>query len=139
MRPEEVSIPCDNRNLFTDIYDHVIAPRLPDKGSIVDRALTHTTGIRPFFETVSGQLCESGRIGDPSAKRALGFIARSTTTGVVIAGTASLAALGLVVGSPVAAIGAGVAGLAILPPLAERVVQEAARIGGELLRQVRLR
>lgn len=139
MRSEKTPTPCENPNVFTDMYENVIAPRLPDKGSLADRALTHTTGARPFFETVSEQLCEDGRIGDASARGALGFIARSATTGAVLTGTASLAALGLVVGSPVAAIGAGLLGLVILPPLAERAVHGLTRLGGDLLGQVRAR
>ena len=132
MRPERNTSQCDNPNVFTSIYENSISPRLPKAGSLVDRVMTYTTGTRPFFETVSRELCENQRISAESGDKALSFMARSAATGVTVTGTAALVGLGLVVGSPMIAVGAGIAGLAVLPPLADRVVRGAASLFGEI-------
>lgn len=132
MRPERGSSECENPNLFTSIYENSIEPRLPRAGSISDRVMTYTTGTRPFFETVSRDLCESSRVSPESGERALSFMARSAATGITLAGTAGLIGFGLVAGSPLLAVGAGVAGLAVLPPLADRFAHGTATFLAEL-------
>lgn len=100
MRPERNTSQCENPNVFTSIYENSISPRLPREGSLADRVMTHTTGARPFFETVSRELCENQRMSAESSDKALSFIARSAATGITVTGTAALVGLGLVVGSP---------------------------------------
>jgi len=112
---------CDNPSYFSEVLTPAIEQRLPQKDSLSARILDHTTAIRPFFDTVSQDLCDDGQIGEESAKKTVTFITRSATSAIVLTSTASLAALGLVIGSPALAIGAGVIGLSILPPVAERV------------------
>ena len=132
MRPERNASQCENPNVFTSIYENSISPRFPREGSVADRIMTHTTGARPFFETVSRELCENQRMSAESGDKALSFMARSAATGITVTGTAALVGLGLGVGSPLVAAGAGLAGLALLPPLADRVVHGAASLFGEI-------
>jgi hypothetical protein len=136
MRPEKNSFQCENQNIFTSIYESSIAPRLPRGGSIADRIMTHTTAARPFFETVSRDLCENNRVSPESGERALSFMARSAATGITVAGTAGLVGFGLVAGSPLLAVGAGVAGLAFLPPLADSFVHGTATFLGEVTSRI---
>jgi len=136
MRPERNSSQCGNPNLFTSIYENSISPRLPKPGSIADRIMTHTTAARPFFETVSRDLCETERMTEESGERALSFMARSAATGMTVVGTGALVGFGLVAGSPLLAVGAGVAGLALLPPLADRVARGTASFLGEITTQL---
>ncbi len=137
MRPEPKSISCDNSNYFSDVVATAVERRLPEKGSIAARVLNHTTAIGPFFDTVSQDLCDDGRMSSESGYSALRFISRSATSAAVVAGSIGLVGLGITFGTPVAAVGAGLAGLAILPPLAERAVFGAARFAKELLGGVR--
>jgi hypothetical protein len=137
MRPDPNTPYCENANLFTDIYENAVQPRLPAQGSLANVALEHTTGINSFFQSVSGELCEKGRIGQESAESSLRFMARSAASGAVVVGTTSLVALGVVAGSPIAAIGLGVAGLAVLPPLAERAAFGIASFAGDVLARFR--
>ena len=137
MRPEPRYPYCDNQNVFSSALAPAIEKRLPQRGSLAARVLDHTTGIRPFIDQVSSDLCDSSRMSTEGRHGALGFIARSATSAAIIGGSATLAALGLVVGSPVIAIGAGVAGLAILPPLAERAVLGVASFAEDLLAGIR--
>ena len=74
-----------------------------------------------------------------SGKKAIGFITRSATSAVVIGGTATLVGLGLVIGSPVLAVGAGIAALAVLPPLVEKATFGVASFASDLLEGVRRR
>ncbi len=76
-------------------------------------------------------------MGKDSAQSSLRFMARAAASGAVVVGTTSLVALGIVVGSPIAALGLGVAGLAVLPPLAERAAFGIAPFAGDILDQVR--
>jgi hypothetical protein len=133
MRPDGSALYCANPNIFTDIYEGAVEPRLPKAGSITDQVLEHTTAIRPFLQTVSDELCENGQIGEASARGSLSFMTRAATSAAVVAGTTSLIAFGVVAGSPVAALGLGAAGLAILPPLAERAGAGMAALAGEIL------
>jgi hypothetical protein len=137
MRPEAKSVSCDNSNYFSDVVAASVERRLPEKGSIASRILNHTTAVGPFFDTVSKDLCDDGRMGAESAQSALSFISRSATSAAVVGGTVGLVGLGVALGSPVAAVVAGAAGLAILPPLAERAVFGAANFAKELLAGVR--
>lgn len=139
MRPEYNDQYCENPNYFSDVLAPAVTEKLPRPTSIPGRVLDHISGIRPFFETVSRDLCDDGRMSGESGRSAAGFISRSATSAAVITGTASLAALGLVVGTPALAIGAGIVGLAVLPPLAERAVFGAASFGQKLLDGVRNR
>lgn len=139
MRPELNTPSCDNPSYFSDVLTPAVEERLPIKGSFVGRVIDHTTGIRPFVETVSLDLCDDGRMSVESGKRAIGFITRSATSAVVIGGTATLAGLGLVVGSPVLAVGAGIAALAVLPPLVEKATFGVGRFASDLLEGVRRR
>ncbi len=136
MRPERGTSHCDNPNLFTTIYETSISTRLPRQDSIPDRLMTHTTGARPFFETVSRELCDDERITSESGERALSFMARSATTGATIVGTGALVGFGLVAGSPLLALGAGLAGLAVLPPLADHLAHSAASLVSEITSQI---
>lgn len=136
MRPERAPSECENPNIFTSIYENAISPRLPNAGSLTDRVMTHTTGARPFFETVSRELCENERITAESGERALSFIARSATTGVTVAGTGALVGFGLVAGSPLVALGAGIVGLAVLPPLADRLATGVASLFADITTQI---
>lgn len=136
MRPERNSSQCDNPNLYTSIYENSISPRLPKAGSIADKLMTYTTAARPFFETVSRELCENERVTTESGQRALSFMARSAATGMTIIGTGALVGFGLVAGSPLLAFGAGAAGLAALPPLADRVASGTASFFGEIASRI---
>jgi hypothetical protein len=133
MRPDVTTAYCANENLFSQLYEESLKPRLPAEGSLADRVLKHTTGVQPFLQTVSSELCDNGRVTQESGRRSLSFMARSAATGVVITGTTSLAALGVVIGSPVAAVGLGVAGLVALPPIAERAAFGLVSWAGEAL------
>lgn len=73
---------------------------------------------------------------EESGERALSFMARSAATGMTVVGTGALVGFGLVAGSPLLAIGAGVAGLAVLPPLADRVARGTASFLGEITTQL---
>ncbi|MFO0416598.1 MAG: hypothetical protein ACK5Y6_04855 [Pseudomonadota bacterium] len=139
MRTEHKSYECGNPNLFSDVLTPAVEKRIPAKGTIAGRVLDHTTGIGNFFRTVSSDLCDDGKMSSESGRGAVKFITRTATSAVVIGGTASLAALGLVVGSPIAAIGAGAVGLAVLPPLAERAALGIANFGHEILEGIRQR
>lgn len=133
MKPEPTTPSCDNPNYFSDVLVPATEERLPAKGSIAGHILDHTTGIRPFFETVSQDLCDDARMSSKSGEKAVSFITRSTTSALVVGGTATLAALGLVVGSPLVAIGAGVAALVALPPLAEKAAFGVINYASDLL------
>jgi hypothetical protein len=139
MRPEANTQSCDNPSYFSDVLTPAVEERLPTKGSFTARIIDHTTGIRPFVETVSQDLCDDGRMSTESGKKAIGFITRSATSAVVIGGTATLVGLGLVIGSPVLAVGAGIAALAVLPPLVERATFGVASFASDLLEGVRRR
>jgi hypothetical protein len=128
---------CENPNVFTDIYMNTLQPRLPSPNSVKGTVLEHTTGVSSFFQTVSGELCNRGSMGKDSAQSSLRFMARAAASGAVVVGTTSLVAWGIVVGSPIAALGLGVAGLAVLPPLAERAAFGIASFAGDILDQVR--
>jgi len=139
MRPEANTQSCDNPSYFSDVLTPAVEERLPKKGSIAARVIDHTTGIRPFVETVSQDLCDDGRMSTESGKKAISFITRSATSAVVIGGTATLAGLGIVVGSPLLAVGAGLAALAVLPPLVEKATFDVGRFASDLLEGVRRR
>lgn len=130
---------CENPSYFSDVLTPAINERLPSKNSIAGRILDHTTGIGPFFETVSSDLCDDGQMSSDSAKKAVSFITRSATSAVVVGGTATIAGLGLAVGTPFLAIGAGVVALAALPPLAEKIAFGAAGLASDLLNGIRNR
>jgi hypothetical protein len=139
MRTDYKSYQCENPNIFSDVVAPAVERRIPSKGSLAGRILDHTTGVGNFFRTVSSDLCDDGRMGAESGRSALRFVTRSATSAVVIGGTASLVGLGLVVGSPFVAAGAGLVGLAALPPLAERAALGVASFGSEILRGIRER
>jgi len=130
---------CQNPNYFDSTVRPAVERRLPNRDSLAGIAFDHISGARPFFETLSRDLCDDGRIGAESAGSAVSFISRSATSASVIAGTIGLASLGVVVGSPLAAIGLGAASLIILPPLAEKCALGIARFAGEPLDGVRRR
>lgn len=139
MSTEQLNTPtlCAFPNFFNSIFVPAVTRRLPEEGSIAGRVLDHTTGIRPFIQTLSHDLCDDGRIGAESARQAVSFVSRSSASAIVAGGAIGLASLGIVVGSPLAALGAGFAGLAILPPLAERAAVGVSNFFGELLAGVR--
>lgn len=122
MRSDPTSGYCEKPNLFSEVITPTVEEVLPEQGSLAARALDHTTGIRPYLHAVTADLCDTGRIGPEGRDRTLGFFGRSVTSAAVVGGTVVLAGVGLAVGSPVLAIGAGIAGLAILPPLTERAL-----------------
>lgn len=127
---------CLMPNFFDSVLRPAVERRLPPTDSFSGRALDHISAIRPFFETVSKDLCDDGRMGAESADSTVSFISRSATSAAIVGGTLGLATLGIVVGSPLAAVGAGLLGLAILPPLAERAAFGIANFAGELLKGV---
>lgn len=137
MRTDPTHTSCENPSYFSEVLTPAITKRLASEGTVAGVVLDHTTALRPFFEGVSHDLCDDGTIGKESAKNAIRFITRSSTTAMVASGAATLALAGLAVGSPVLAIGAGIIGLAVLPPLAERVTFGALRLGQEFLSGVR--
>ncbi len=139
MRPDFKPESCDNPSYFSDVLVPAIDKRLPSKGSIVGRALDYTTSVRPFFETVSQDLCDDGRMSVESGNKAVSFISRSATSAIVVGATAGIVGLGLAVGTPVLAVGAGLAGLAILPPLAEKAVFGVLDFASDLLDGIRKR
>lgn len=124
---------CANPNYFSSILTPAVERRLPSQGSYSGMAMDYLTNARPFFQTVSQDLCDDGRIGLESAKSATSFITRCATTAAVTVGTAGLAITGAVIGSPAVALGLGVAGLAVLPYLAEKAVFGLATFVSELL------
>jgi hypothetical protein len=137
MAPDPISSSqCNYPNYFSSALTPAVEQRLPQTGTLGAMALDHLTSIRPFFNTVSQDLCDDGRMGVESGKSAVSFITRSAASATIIGGTAALASLGLVVGSPWIAIGAGLAGLAVLPPLAERAAFGIANFAGDLLGRV---
>jgi hypothetical protein len=127
---------CLNPNFFDSVLRPAVERRLPAVDSFSGKALDHISGIRPFFETVSKDLCDDGRMASESAESAVSFISRSATSAAIVGGTIGLATLGIVVGSPLAAVGAGLLGLAVLPPLAERAAFGILNFAGELLQRV---
>lgn len=137
MRPESKEYGCDNPSYFSEVLTPAVERRLPEDGSITRKVVDHVTGIGPFFHNVSEDLCDDGRMSEQSARSAVRFITRSASTALIVGGTATLAAAGLVVGSPLAAVGAGIVGLVLLPPLAERTAFGVIRLGQELLNGVR--
>jgi hypothetical protein len=137
MKPAAPTPYCANENLFSEIYEGSLKPRLPAEGSLADGVLKHTTAVQPFLQTVSTELCDNARISGESARTTFSFIARSAATAVVVTSTASLAALGIVVGSPVAAVGLGIAGLIALPPIAERAAFGLASLAGGVLSRLK--
>lgn len=137
MRPEYNDQYCENPNYFSNVLAPTVDEKLPRPNSIPARVLDHISGVRPFLQTVSRDLCDDGRMSGESGKSALSFISRSATSAAVISATASLAALGLVIGTPALAIGAGIVGLAVLPPLAERAALGVASFAQKLLDGVR--
>ena len=114
-----------------------VEKRLPSQGSLCARTLDHLTGVGPFVQTVSRDLCHDGRMGLESTKSATSFITRSATSATVVGGTLGMAATGLVLGSPLGAVVAGGIGLAVLPYVADRAVFGVADFFGELLRGVK--
>jgi len=139
MRPEPQTQSCDNPSYFSDVLAPEVEKRLPAKGSFAGRILDHTTAVRPFFETVSQDLCDDGRMSTDSGKKAVSFMTRSATSAIVVGGTATVAGFGLAFGAPILAIGAGVAALAVLPPIVERVAFGVINFGSDLLAGVRRR
>jgi hypothetical protein len=137
MRPEPKSVSCDYPNYFSNVVTPAVEKRLPERGSIAAKIVNHTTGIGPFLDVVSKELCEDGSMSPESGKGLIKFVTRSATSIAVVGGTAALAGIGLTVGSPVAAIGAGLFGLATLPPLAERAVLGLGKFASELLAGVK--
>lgn len=133
MDPETQTTNCAYPNVFSDVFAPTVQDRLPRPGSVADTVLDHTTKVPTFIDTVSKDLCLDGRMGAESRDAALGFISRSSTTALVASSSASLAALAIGIGaSPVAAIGLGVAGLALLPPAAEWAVDKVGTFFGDL-------
>lgn len=128
---------CVYPNYFSDVVAPAVRERLPEAGSWGGQAIDHLTNVGPFVDTLSRELCEDGRLSKESASNAVGFITRTSTSTMVAGATLGLAAVGLVVGSPAVAIGAGIAGLVLLPPLVERVVKGAANFAGDLLQGVK--
>jgi hypothetical protein len=139
MRPEPKSVSCDYPNYFSNVLTPAVEKRLPERGSIAARIVNHTTGIGPFLDVVSKELCDDGSMSPASGKGLVKFVTRSATSIAVVGGTAALAGIGLVAGSPIAAIAAGAVGLATLPPLAERAVLGLAHFASELLDGVKRR
>ena len=136
-----MSNPIQTNCVYPNYFSNVVAPavreRLPEAGSLTGQAIDHLTNVGPFVDTISRELCEDGRMTKESASNTIGFIARTSTSAVVAGATLGLTAVGLVVGSPVVAIGAGIAGLIFLPPLVERVIKGAANFAGDLLKGVK--
>lgn len=128
---------CANPNYFSSVLTPAVENRLPQQGSLTGMAVDYLTNTRPFLQTVSQDLCDDGRMSFESAKSATSFITRSATTAAVTVGTAGLVVTGAVLGSPAIAFGLGVAGLAVLPYLAEKAVFGIADFAGELLNGVR--
>lgn len=138
MAPDPISSAnCNYPNYFSSALVPTVEQRLPQTGTLGAIALDHLTSIRPFFNTVSEDLCDDGRMGVESAKSAVSFITRSAASATIVGGTAALASYGLVVGSPWLAVGAGIAGLAFVPPLVERAAFGIADFAGDLLKQVK--
>ena len=127
---------CLNPNYFSSVLTPAVERRLPSQDSYTGMTVDYLTNARPFFQTVSQDLCDNGRMGIESAKSATSFITRSATTAAIAVGTAGLAITGAVIGSPVIALGLGVAGLAVLPYLAEKAVFGVANFASELLNGV---
>jgi hypothetical protein len=123
---------CVYPNYFSGVVAPAVRQRLPERDSFSGIALDHLTNVGPFVDTVSRELCEDGRIGKASAQNALGFITRSSTSTIVTGAALGLTGIGLVAGSPIAAIGAGIAGLLVLPPLVERGFTGVASFIGDL-------
>lgn len=128
---------CARPNFFSSVLAPAVEKRLPPRDSYPGMAVDYLTNARPFVQTVSQDLCDDGRIGIDSAKSATSFMTRSATTAAVTVGTAGLAITGAVIGSPMMALGLGLAGLTVLPYLAEKVVFGVAHFAGELLDGVR--
>ena len=128
---------CLYPNYFSNVLTPAVERRLPSQGSLCARTLDHLTGVGPFVQTVSRDLCDDGRMGLESTKSATSFITRSATSATVVGGPLGMAATGLVLGSPLGAIVAGGIGLVVLPYVAERAVFGVADFFGELLRGVK--
>jgi hypothetical protein len=128
---------CENPSYFSEVLAPAVDEQLPSRGSLAAKIIDHTTAVRPFFDTVSRELCSSeARISGESAKRALGFVTRSTASAVVIGGVISAASLGLAVGSPFMALGVGAVALGVLPPLAEQAAFRVVGFAERLLKGI---
>jgi hypothetical protein len=104
---------------------------------VVGIALDHLTSVRPFFQTVSRDLCDDALLSMESAHSATRFIARSATSAAIISTSAALLATGLTLGSPTVALLLGGFGFTLFPPLAERLVVSGTKFGKELLEGVK--
>lgn len=121
MRSELERPICENPSYFSEVLAPAVEERLPRRGTLAAKVIDHTTAVRPFFDTVSEELCSSeARMTGESAKRALSFVTRSATSAIVFGGAIGAASLGLALGSPFMALGVGALALGVLPPLAER-------------------
>jgi len=128
---------CANPNYFTSVLTPAVERRLPAQDSYSGMAVDYLTHARPFFQTVSQDLCDDGRMSFESAKSATSFITRSATTAAVAVGTVGLAVTGAVFGSPFVALGLGAAALGVLPWAAEKAVFAVGSFAGELLEGVK--
>ena len=129
----DTSNSCSHPNIFSDEVAPFVQSYLPAPGSVAEKVLDHTTGAPSFFSTISEDLCDDGRMGEESRDAAVGFISRSATTGVVLTGAATLAAIGVATaGAPLVVLGAGVAALAVLPPVINGLAQRVGSFFGGL-------
>ena len=131
---------CDYPNYFSDTFAPAVQKRLPDANTIRSQVLDYTTKIPSFIETVSRDLCDDRRLGEESRKAAVGFITRSAASALVAGSATTVALIGVATGAaPIIGIGLGLVGLAILPPLVDKIVTKVGVFIGELLQGVQLR
>ena len=134
MNPEDQRTNCAFPNFFSDTLAPAVEERLPEPGSIASAVIDHTTKVPTFFDTVSRDLCDDGRMGAESRDAAVGFISRSATTAGLAVATTTLAGVALAAGAaPLTVLGAGVAAVAILPPAVEWTVNKIGGFFGQLL------
>lgn len=134
MDPETQRTSCAYPNFFSDTFAPALQERLPEPGTVASAVIDHASKLPTFLDTVSRDLCDDGRMGAESGDAAVSFISRSATTGAVAVGTAGLVGVGIAAGgAPLAVIGAGLAAIAILPPIVEWSVNRIGAFFGELL------
>lgn len=133
MNPEDQRTSCAFPNYFSDTLAPAVQERLPAPGSVASTVIDHATKLPTFVDTVSRDLCEDGRMGTESRDAAVGFISRSGTTGAIAVAGTTLAGIALAAGgTPLAVVGAGVAAVAVLPPLVEWAVNKVGGFFGDL-------
>ena len=127
---------CPKDNFINAVVAPNLESSLAPRVSIGGKIINHLTNAYDLVGTLQQELCDNGRISGQSARELAGVAARTATSGAIIYGTGTLAAIGAVTAGPILALGALAAGgvaLAFGPPAAERLVNWGLDSVGDLL------